>query len=96
MLSDNPGRVRSEKTSVVCHIQQFDFDCNLLVTRKVIHVMGIAPALGINPLYIHGDRQGPWTESFLEASRAWLTENFPESFRTWIYLFLRKMSNRWG
>ena len=33
---DDPGRVRSQTTSVVCQIQRFDFDCNLVVTRKVI------------------------------------------------------------
>ena len=35
-LLDDPGRVRSQITSVVCKIQRFDFDCNLVVTRKVI------------------------------------------------------------
>ena len=48
MLLDNPGRVRSHITSVVYQIQQFDFDCNLVVTRKVI--MGIPPALRLKPL----------------------------------------------
>jgi hypothetical protein len=33
---DDPGRVRSHITSVVCHVQQFCFDCNLVVMRKVI------------------------------------------------------------
>ena len=36
MLLDNPGRVRSQITSLVWQIQWFDFDCNLLVTRKLI------------------------------------------------------------
>ena len=36
LLLDDPGRVRSQITSVVCQIQRFDFDCNLVVTRKVI------------------------------------------------------------
>ena len=36
VLLDDPGRVRSQITSVVCQIQRFDFDCNLVVTRKVI------------------------------------------------------------
>ena len=27
MLLDNPGRVRSQITSVVCQIQRFDFEC---------------------------------------------------------------------
>jgi hypothetical protein len=38
LLLDDPGRVRSHIISVVCQIQRFDFDCNLvnLVTGKVI------------------------------------------------------------
>jgi hypothetical protein len=40
MLLDNPGRVRSQITSVVpqihAQIQRFDFDRNLALTRKVI------------------------------------------------------------
>ena len=37
VLLDDSGRVRSQITSVVCHIQRFDFECNpLVVTRKVI------------------------------------------------------------
>ena len=36
VLLDNPGRVRSHITSVMCQIQRFDFDCNLVVTGKVI------------------------------------------------------------
>ena len=48
VLLDDPGRVRSHITSVVCQIQRFDFGCNLVVTRKVI--MGILPGLGRNPL----------------------------------------------
>ena len=43
LLLDDRGRVRSHITSVVCQIQWFDFDCNLVVTRKLI--MGILPAL---------------------------------------------------
>ena len=35
-MFDDLGRVRSQITRVVCQIQQFDFDCNLVVTRKVI------------------------------------------------------------
>ena len=38
VLLDDPGRVRSQITSVVCQIQRFDFDCNLVVTGKVIGV----------------------------------------------------------
>jgi hypothetical protein len=33
---EDPGRVRSQMTSVVCQIKRFDFDCNLVVTRKVL------------------------------------------------------------
>jgi hypothetical protein len=33
---DYPGRVRSQITNVVCQIQRFDFDCILVVSRKVI------------------------------------------------------------
>ena len=36
VLLDDPGRVRSQITSVVRQIQRFDFDCNLVVTGKVI------------------------------------------------------------
>ena len=42
---DNPGRVRSQITNVVCQIQLFDFDCNLVVARKVI--IRIPPVLGL-------------------------------------------------
>ena len=34
LLLDDPGHVRSQKTSVVCQIQRFD--CILAVSRKVI------------------------------------------------------------
>jgi hypothetical protein len=50
VLLDDPGRVRSQITSVVCQIQRFDFDCNLVVKRKVI--IRIPPGLGLNPLYL--------------------------------------------
>jgi hypothetical protein len=49
VLLNDPGLVRSHITSVVCQIQRFDFDCNSVVTRKVI--MGIPPTLGLKPLY---------------------------------------------
>ena len=49
VLLDDPGRVRSQKTSVVCQIQRFDFESNLVVTRKVI--IRIPAVLGLNPLY---------------------------------------------
>ena len=48
VLLDDPGRVKSQITNVVCQIQRFDFDCNLVVTRKLI--MRIPPGLGLNPL----------------------------------------------
>jgi hypothetical protein len=35
-LLEDPGRVRSQIISVVCQIQWFDFDSNLVFTRKVI------------------------------------------------------------
>jgi hypothetical protein len=49
MLLDDPGRVRSQITSVVCQNQWFDFDCNLVLTRKLI--IRIPAGLGLNPLY---------------------------------------------
>ena len=49
VLLDDHGRVRSQITSVVCQIQRFDFDCNLVVTRNLI--IRVPPGLGINPLY---------------------------------------------
>ena len=36
VLLDDPGRVRSQITNVEDQIQWFDFDCNLVLTRKVI------------------------------------------------------------
>ena len=33
---DDPGRVRIHITNVVHRIQRFDFDCNLVVTGKII------------------------------------------------------------
>ena len=51
LLLDDPGRVRSQITSVVCQIQRFDFECNLVVSRKVI--IRIPPVLGTNPLYMY-------------------------------------------
>ena len=49
VLLDDPGHVWSQITSVVCQIQRFDFDCNLVVTRKLI--IRIPAGLGLNPLY---------------------------------------------
>ena len=45
---DDSGRVRSHVTRLVCQIQRFNFDCNLVVTRKVI--IRIPPGLDLNPL----------------------------------------------
>ena len=36
LLLDYPVRVRSQITSVVCQIERFDFDCILVVSRKLI------------------------------------------------------------
>jgi hypothetical protein len=49
MLLDDPGRVRSQIISVVCQIQRFDFDCNLVVARKL--TIRVPPLLRLNPLY---------------------------------------------
>ena len=49
LLLDDPGRVRSQITSVVCQIQRFDFDCILVVSRKVI--LWTRSPLRIKPLY---------------------------------------------
>ena len=49
VLLDDPGRVRSQITNVEGQIQRFDFDCILVVSRKVI--IRIPPVLGTNPLY---------------------------------------------
>jgi hypothetical protein len=49
VLLDDPGRVRTQITSVVCQIQRFDFDCTLDVTRKL--VIPTPPGLGSKPLY---------------------------------------------
>ena len=57
VLLDDPGRVRSQITSVVCQIQRFDFDCILVLLRKVI--IRIPPVLGRKPLYIQLYRK-PW------------------------------------
>ena len=53
LLLDNPGRVRSQITNVVCQIQRFDFECILVVSRKVI--IRIPPVLGSKPLYLIHD-----------------------------------------
>jgi hypothetical protein len=48
LLLDDPGRVWSQITNVVFQIQRFDFECNLVVTRKVI-IRTCAP-LRLKPL----------------------------------------------
>jgi hypothetical protein len=63
LLLDDPGRVRSQITSVVFQIQRFGFGCNLVVTRKVI-IRTRAP-LRLEPLYAHASIyvQAPLTGS---------------------------------
>ena len=51
LLFDDPGRVKNQITSVVCKIQRFDFDCNMVVTRQVI--IRIPPPLRLKPLYAY-------------------------------------------
>ena len=46
---DDTGRVRSNKISVVLLIQQFDFEYNLVMTRKSI--IESPPASRLKPLY---------------------------------------------
>ena len=47
MLNDS-GHVKSQIRNVVCQIQRFDFDLNLVLMRKVI--IRIPPGLERNPL----------------------------------------------
>ena len=49
LMLDDPGLIRCHIACVVCQIQRFDFDCNLVLTRTVI--IWIPPALDLN-LYI--------------------------------------------
>ena len=49
VLLDDPDRVRSQMTDIVCQIQRFDFDCNLVMTRKV--TIWSASGLRLKPLY---------------------------------------------
>jgi hypothetical protein len=49
VLLDDHGRVRSHMTSVVCQIQRFDFDFNLVVTRNLS--IRILPPLRFKHLY---------------------------------------------
>ena len=49
-MLDDSGRVRSHIISVVCEIQRFDFDCNLVVTGKVI-ILSAAFKQRSKPLY---------------------------------------------
>ena len=53
---DDPGRVRSQIINVVCQIQRFDFDCILVLSRKVI--IRIPPVLGLKPLYVYCEMVG--------------------------------------
>jgi hypothetical protein len=46
---DDPGRVRSQIISVVLQIQGFDFECNLVLSRKLI--IASPPALRSNSLW---------------------------------------------
>jgi hypothetical protein len=48
VLLNDPGRVKSQITNVVCQIQRCDFDFNLVMTRKLI--IRIPAGLGLNPL----------------------------------------------
>jgi hypothetical protein len=41
-------RLKSQIISVVSQIQRFEFDCNLVMMRKVI--IRTSPSLGLNPL----------------------------------------------
>ena len=47
-MLDDPGRVRSQMTNVVCQMQHFDFASNLVVTGKVI--IRCASGLRLKPL----------------------------------------------
>ena len=49
LLLDNRSRVRSQIKSVAYRVQRFDFDCNLVLTRKLI--IRTPPALGLKPKY---------------------------------------------
>jgi hypothetical protein len=53
VLLDDPGRVRSQITNVVCQIQRFDFDCNLVVSRKVIIRTRAPLDLRLKPLLLN-------------------------------------------
>ena len=46
-MLDDPGRVKSQTLSVVYQIQRFNFDYNLVMTRKVI--IRTSPGLDLNP-----------------------------------------------
>ena len=48
-MLNKPSHVKSQIINVVCQIQRFDFDCNLVLTRKLI--IRIPAGLGLNPLY---------------------------------------------
>ena len=46
-MLDDPGRVKSQIISVVCQIQRFNFEYNLVMMRKVI--IRTTPGLDLNP-----------------------------------------------
>jgi hypothetical protein len=46
-MSDDPGRIKSQIINVVCQIQRFDFEYNLVMTRKV--TIRTSPGLCLNP-----------------------------------------------
>jgi hypothetical protein len=50
-MLDDPSRIRSQMTSVVCQIQRFDFDCNLVDSdAKSNHLRSSAAGLRLQPL----------------------------------------------
>ena len=49
LLLDNRSRVRSQIKSVAYRVQRFNFDCNLVLTRKLI--IPTPSALGLKPKY---------------------------------------------
>jgi hypothetical protein len=58
VMLDDPGRVRSHITSVVCQIQRFDFDCNLYAKINNTHINTPPATLRLKPLYRRARRWG--------------------------------------
>ena len=85
VLLDDPGRARSQITSVVCQIQRFDFDSNLVVTRKLI-IRTCAP-LRLKPLYL-APRLSPQRRVIEDAPGAFLFNTKPECDEKVYYCFL--------